>query len=61
MSIRVNISIDDVCPHPASSIEVVDRCFEILKEIPEAKFTLFVPMAYYRTMPAPPDRDWETG
>ena len=54
MSIKVNISIDDICPHPASSVEVIDRCFDILKEIPEAKFTLFVPMAYYRTMPAPP-------
>lgn len=51
---KVNISIDDVCPHPASSILVVNQCYEILKKIPDAKFTLFVPMAYYRTMPAPP-------
>ena len=27
---NVNISIDDVSPHPRSSIRVVDRCFEIL-------------------------------
>lgn len=54
MSNKVNISIDDISPHPASSIAVADRCFEILEKIPEAKFTLFVPMAYYRTMPAPP-------
>tara|TARA_R110001583_G_scaffold7985_10_gene38925 strand:+ start:15789 stop:16508 length:720 start_codon:yes stop_codon:yes gene_type:complete len=54
MSNKINISIDDICPHPASSMAVVDRCYEILEKIPEVKFTLFVPMAYYRTMPAPP-------
>ena len=54
MSNKVNISIDDICPHPASSISVIDQCYRILDKIPDAKFTLFVPMAYYRTMPAPP-------
>ncbi len=49
MKYRVNISIDDVSPHPKASIKVVDRCFDILKVFPEAKFTLFVPIAYWRT------------
>ena len=54
MEYKVNISIDDICPHPNSSIEVLERCEKILKKIPNAKFTLFVPMGYYRTMPHPP-------
>ena len=49
---KVNISIDDVSPHPDSSTKVLDRCFEILKEIPAAKFTLFIPLAYWRTIGA---------
>jgi len=47
---KVNISIDDVSPHPMSSIKVVDRCFELIEEFEDIKFTLFVPMAYWRTM-----------
>ena len=50
MSSNVNISIDDVSPHPRSSIRVVDRCFEILEKFPECKFTLFIPISYWRTM-----------
>lgn len=46
---KINISIDDVSPHPLSSVKVLDRCFEIINKIPEAKFSLFVPMAYWRT------------
>ncbi len=46
---RVNISIDDVSPHPKASVKVVDRCFDILKVFPTAKFSLFVPIAYWRT------------
>lgn len=49
MKYRVNISIDDVSPHPKASVKVVDRCFDILKVFPDAKFTLFVPIAYWRT------------
>lgn len=52
---RVNISIDDVTPHPRSSIRVVDQCHRILERVPSAKFTLFVPTAYWRTVPAPPE------
>jgi hypothetical protein len=52
---KVNISIDDISPHPNASIEVLERCYKILGEIPSAKFTLFVPMGYYRTMPSPPE------
>lgn len=49
MKYRVNISIDDVSPHPKASIAVVDRCYEIIKVFPDAKFSLFVPIAYWRT------------
>jgi len=45
---KINISIDDVCPHPLSSIKVLDRCYELLDDFPKIKFTLFVPMAYTR-------------
>lgn len=51
---KVNISIDDVTPHPHSSIKVLDRCFELIDIFPNIKFTLFVPIAYYRTVPHPP-------
>jgi len=47
---KVNISIDDVSPHPASSIKVIDRCFELINFFPEIKFSLFVPIAYWRTI-----------
>lgn len=55
MNYKVNISIDDVCPHPNSSTEVFQKCYKILEEIPDAKFTIFIPMAYFRTMPHPPE------
>jgi predicted deacetylase len=45
---KLNISIDDVSPHPKSSIKVLDRCFELIDVFPNIKFTLFVPMAYTR-------------
>ena len=51
---RVNISIDDITPHPHSSLRVLDRCFELIDIFPDIKFTLFVPIAYYRTIPNPP-------
>lgn len=47
---NVNISIDDVSPHPYSSIKVLDRCFELIDIYPDIKFTLFIPMAYWRTV-----------
>lgn len=46
----INISIDDVSPHPMSSIDVLRQCDRILRSIPDAKFTLFVPAAYWRTI-----------
>ena len=46
----VNISIDDVSPHPRSSIKVLDRCHELISDYPDIKFTLFVPISYWRTM-----------
>jgi peptidoglycan/xylan/chitin deacetylase (PgdA/CDA1 family) len=47
---KVNISIDDVSPHPLSSHRVLDRCYELIDDFPEIKFTLFVPTAYWRTV-----------
>ena len=50
MQPKINISIDDVSPHPLSSLKVVDSCNKILEEFPDAKFTFFLPVAYWRTM-----------
>ena len=47
---KVNISIDDVSPHPLSSLNVIEKCNRILEKFPSAKFSLFVPSAYWRTM-----------
>ena len=49
MKYKVNISIDDVSPHPQSSVKVLDRCFKLIEEFKDIKFTLFVPIAYWRT------------
>jgi hypothetical protein len=46
----INISIDDVSPHPRSSIKVLDRCHELISEFPGIKFTLFIPISYWRTV-----------
>jgi predicted deacetylase len=46
----INISVDDVSPHPLSSIKVLNNFKNIIKEFPEVKITLFVPTAYWRTM-----------
>lgn len=47
---KVNISIDDVSPHPKSSTKVLESCYELIKLFPDIKFTLFVPIAYWRTI-----------
>ena len=47
---KLNISIDDVSPHPLSSIKVLERCHEMIEKFPDIKFTLFVPTAYWRTV-----------
>lgn len=48
---RLNISIDDVTPHALSSYDAVKpACDLILTRFPSAKFTLFIPTAYHRTM-----------
>tara|TARA_R110000824_G_scaffold173896_3_gene352012 strand:+ start:503 stop:1216 length:714 start_codon:yes stop_codon:yes gene_type:complete len=47
---NVNVSIDDVSPHPRSSTKVVDQCYRLIDSFPDIKFTLFVPIAYWRTM-----------
>ena len=48
MKKKVNISIDDISPHPRSSVKVLDRCYELIKVFPDIKFTLFVPLNYNR-------------
>ncbi len=45
---KINISIDDVSPHPKSGIGVIDRCYELIDVFPNIKFTLFIPMCYTR-------------
>lgn len=50
MKKRINISIDDICPHPRSSISVLDRCYELIEIFPNIKFSLFIPIAYWRTI-----------
>ena len=50
MKHSVNISIDDISPHPMSSIKVIDQCEAIIKEFEDAKFSLFVPISYWRTV-----------
>lgn len=44
----LNVSIDDVSPHPMSSLKIIEKCNKILEEFPEIKFTLFIPTAYWR-------------
>lgn len=51
MNYLVNISIDDISPHPKSSVKVLDRCYELIDIFPNIKFTLFVPLAYWRQLP----------
>lgn len=46
---KVNISIDDISPHPQSSDKILNQCKKILEKFSDAKFTLFVPLAYWRT------------
>ena len=50
---KVNISIDDVSPHPYASIKVIEQCTNLIDNFPDIKFSLFIPMAYWQTMPRP--------
>ena len=52
MRYKLNISIDDVSPHPKSSLYVLNNCIDLINTYPDIKFTLFVPTAYWRTMPS---------
>lgn len=47
---KVNISIDDVTPHPLSSTDVLDKCSQLINFFPDIKISLFVPTAYWRTI-----------
>ena len=46
----INISIDDVSPHPKSSVKVLEQCFKMIDDFDDIKFSLFVPVSYWRTM-----------
>ena len=48
MKYLVNISIDDISPHPMSNEKCLDICFDIIKLFPNIKFTLYIPMGYWR-------------
>jgi peptidoglycan/xylan/chitin deacetylase (PgdA/CDA1 family) len=47
---KINVSIDDVSPHPYSSTKVLEQCHSLIQTFPDIKFTLFVPTAYWRTI-----------
>jgi hypothetical protein len=46
----LNISIDDISPHPMSSTKVLEQCERVIQEFPESKFSLFIPIAHWRTI-----------
>lgn len=48
MNKKINISIDDICPHPQSNTEVLKQCFKVIEKFNDVKFTLFVPIFYTR-------------
>jgi len=50
MQPKLNISIDDVSPHPLSSLKIIEKCQKVIDIIPDVKFTLFVPISYWRTI-----------
>lgn len=45
---KLNISIDDISPHPKSSTKILNKCNDIISVFNEVKFTLFIPMAFTR-------------
>ena len=51
MQYNINISIDDVSPHTKSSTKVLDQCYKLIDKFNDIKFTLFIPIAYWRTIP----------
>jgi len=48
----INISIDDISPHPQSSYRCLKYCNKLIDLFPNIKISLFVPTAYWRTVPA---------
>ena len=50
---KVNISIDDVSPHPYASVGVIDQCNKLIDTFPDIKFSLFIPLAYWQTIARP--------
>jgi len=48
--VLVNVSIDDVSPHPKSSTKIFEKCRRLLEYYPDIVFTLFIPISYWRTI-----------
>ncbi len=46
----INISIDDVSPHPFSSVKVLENCQKLIDEFKDIKISLFIPISYWRTI-----------
>lgn len=53
MQYKVNVSIDDISPHPRSSTKVLKQCYKLIDAFDNIKITLFIPVSYWRTIPAP--------
>jgi hypothetical protein len=53
----INISVDDISPHPQSSHRCLQWCHKLVDMYPDIKISLFVPTAYWRTIPI---KDWDT-
>ncbi len=50
MKFNLNISIDDISPHPKSSTKVLEQCKRLISVFPDIKFSLFIPIAHWRTI-----------
>ena len=50
MRYKINISIDDISPHPQASTKVLHNCYKLIEKFEDIKFTLFIPLAYWRTI-----------
>jgi len=45
---KINISIDDISPHPATNTNCLQYCHKLIEDFPDIKFTLFIPTSYTR-------------
>ena len=54
---QINISIDDISPHPRSSLKILAKLHHLITIFPNIKFTLFVPICYRRVR-CEPNREY---